>query len=1025
MLQFVHELRAPIATIQNCLDVILQGYGAGDTVRHQEMLRLARDRAEALLAMVSDLLHLGGVRRAELELERKVSLVQLDEVLWRVLPEMRIKAMLRGVDLSVGVAQSLSPVAAADGHMEQLLVNLIDNAIKYTDPEGAVTVSLREEGESVVGEIQDTGIGIAPQDMSHVFEEFYRARNAKSAELYGTGLGLPIAKRVVKLYGGELHVESELGKGSTFSFTLPKQTQALAAAMASSDEQAAIACRRSLVTGDEGNGMSEEAAYVTDCVVIGGGVAGIQAAVDLADMGVGVHLVEKGPSIGGRMAQLDKIFPVSCHGGCRHCSISLVSGEFAECAQHPNITLHDYSEVREVAGSAGDFTVQVLKHARLVDPDRCSNCGECADVCPVTVRDEFNEGLSDRKAIYLPHAQAIPNAYVVSKRGTAPCTAACPGGISADGFTSLVAQGRYEEALEVIRRHNPFPSTVGRVCDRPCQRECYRGKLDEPVALSALEQFLGDRTYAQQASRAAEDEGSSSGVVTSEDSKGVAIVGAGPAGLSAAYFLARMGYRVTVFEASSEPGGMMLRIPSRRLPREVLKQEIDEILALGVDLRLENSVTDVAQLFEEGYDAILLATGGETAALPFQPDNGLALSEGGNIVVDPETLETSRRGVFAGGHVALGPAFLIRTIADGRRAAESIDLYLCGVPLLSAIDRRAQAVVDLTDGEVSGLLQSTGVNRGHSEFSSVAGEAHPAIQLHHEAQRVSEEQVRSEALRCLNCGICSDCGLCVHVCDPDCIDLQMTAETVELKASAIIVATGFDPFSPTELGQYGYGRFRNVITSLEYERLVGASGPTGGHLLRPSDGGLVKRLGFIQCVGSRDINCGPYCSSICCMFATQEAIVANERDPEVRSTIFYMDLRAAGKGFQACVDQARGENKVTYRRARVAEITQNGNSYPTIWYEDAQSGEVGSETVDLAVLSIGLRPRGDVNALADVLSIDVDDCGFIQTDPFSLVDTSREGIFACGFCRGPADISESVSQASAAAARVAESVFGG
>lgn len=223
MLQFVHELRSPAATILNCLNVILQGYGADDTVQHQEMLHLARDRAEALLSMVNDLLHLGAVRRAELEVERETRLVHLDDVLWRVLPEMRIKAMLRGIDLSVEVAEPLPPVVAADGHMEQLLVNLIDNALKYTDPEGAVTVSLREEGESLIGEVQDTGIGIAPEDLPRVFEEFYRARNAKEVELYGTGLGLPIVKRVVELYGGQLRVESELGKGSTFSFLLPKQ----------------------------------------------------------------------------------------------------------------------------------------------------------------------------------------------------------------------------------------------------------------------------------------------------------------------------------------------------------------------------------------------------------------------------------------------------------------------------------------------------------------------------------------------------------------------------------------------------------------------------------------------------------------------------------------------------------------------------------------------------------------------------------------------------------------------------------
>ena len=220
MLQVVHELRAPIASIQNTLDVLLQGYTTNAIPVQDEMLRLARDRARAMLALVNDFLSLGGIRQAEVE--KEVQPVQLVDVLWRVVPEMRIKATLRGVDLRLDVPDTLPLIGATDEHMARLLSNLIDNAIKYTDPGRRVTIFLKEEGHCVVGEVEDTGIGIAPEDMSRIFEEFYRAKNAREVEPYGTGLGLPVVKRVVKLYGGQLHAESELGKGSKFTFAFPK-----------------------------------------------------------------------------------------------------------------------------------------------------------------------------------------------------------------------------------------------------------------------------------------------------------------------------------------------------------------------------------------------------------------------------------------------------------------------------------------------------------------------------------------------------------------------------------------------------------------------------------------------------------------------------------------------------------------------------------------------------------------------------------------------------------------------------------
>jgi len=220
MLQLTHELRSPLAAIQNSLDMVLQGYAANDPQLQDEMLNLARDRAVGMMARVNDFMRLGAVQHAEIE--RKLQPVQLLDVVWRLAPEMRVKAKWRAVEFHVDVPESLPSVAGTYEDMEHLASNLINNAIKYTKPGGTVTVSLREEDDSVIGVVEDTGVGIAPEDLPRIFDEFYRSEQAKDMDAHGTGLGLSIAKRVVDLYGGQIDVESRLGKGSKFSFVFPK-----------------------------------------------------------------------------------------------------------------------------------------------------------------------------------------------------------------------------------------------------------------------------------------------------------------------------------------------------------------------------------------------------------------------------------------------------------------------------------------------------------------------------------------------------------------------------------------------------------------------------------------------------------------------------------------------------------------------------------------------------------------------------------------------------------------------------------
>ena len=268
------------------------------------------------------------------------------------------------------------------------------------------------------------------------------------------------------------------------------------------------------------------------------------------------------------------------------------------------------------------------------------------------------------------------------------------------------------------------------------------------------------------------------------------------------------------------------------------------------------------------------------------------------------------------------------------------------------------------------------------------------------------------------------CGVCKKKCPKDAIDFEQQDRVVELDVGSIVVCTGFKPFDPTPLTQYGYGKYRNVVTAMEYERLISASGPTHGHLERPSDSRLAKTVGYMQCIGSRSFNKNEsrFCSSVCCMHATKEAMLAVEHDKGVKPYIFFTDFRAVGKGFQKYLIRGEKDYGITYVRSRIAEIEEDKDQNPVVWYEDTKTQRVEKMTLDLVVLSTSLVPYPETHELADLLGIEVDEYNFIKTDPYFPVKTSREGIFACGYCQGPLDIPESVAQASCAAACAAEIV---
>ncbi len=890
-------------------------------------------------------------------------------------------------------------------------------------------------------------------------------------------------------------------------------------------------------------------------LVLGGGVAGLQAAIDIANLGFSVHLIERAPSIGGRMAQLDKTFPTN------DCSMCILAPRMIECANHPNVTIHSCSELESLEGKPGRFRAVIRKKSRYVDEDICTGCGECSETCPVELPNEFEMGLTTRKAIYKPFPQAVPNVFAITKAGHAPCVDSCPAGINAQGYVQLVRLGKFNEALALVHDKTPFAGTFGRICHRPCETACARSDAEAPLAISALK-------------RAAADLGAHTPAVEPDEKararrsrRQVAVVGAGPGGLTAAYNLALKGYPVTVFEKLPVTGGMLrVGVPKYRLPWEVLDRDIDLVRDLGVKIKTSSPVkgpSGIRDLFRKGYKAVFLSTGahsslklgvpgeslrGVTGAVEFLqrfslgrkvsvgksavvigggnaaidsartllrlgsrkvmilyrrtraempalsweidaaleegvelsslaapvkingrsgrvvsieairmtlgekdssgrprpvpiegsnytidcdmvvpaisqrpeldfagPGSRLEISRWGTIVADPDTGATTLKGVFAGGDAVTGPATAIEAVAAANRAAEAIHRFLEGLPADPSGSREpiarpsAEDIAALERVERTAIPELPVENRRRS-FEEVD-------------RGFDKEAAIREAQRCLNCAPCCECRECEHTCQAGAIDHEMKDELVCIDAGACVIATGFDMMDPSVVQEYGADRIANVITGMEFERLLSASGPTGGVVRRPSDGRPPRCIAFIQCVGSRDLRNHAYCSAVCCMHATKEAILAREHDPGVRSTIFYMDLRAIGKSFQDYVARARDEFAVTYVRARPALLREaDGTSDVTVVFEDTETRVLREEPFDLVVLCQAMVPSGGSSRLAESLKIEMDENGFILIpDPLGApVDTTVPGLLAIGYSTGPKDIPDSVVEASAAAARVAE-----
>ncbi|MCL2337659.1 MAG: FAD-dependent oxidoreductase, partial [Firmicutes bacterium] len=893
-------------------------------------------------------------------------------------------------------------------------------------------------------------------------------------------------------------------------------------------------------------------------LVVGAGISGIQASLDLAESGYYVYLVEQSPAIGGTMPRLDKTFPTN------DCSMCILSPKLVECGRHLNVEKHMLTDIIDVQGEPGNFKVKLRKKARFIDLDKCTGCGDCKEVCPVEIPSQFDADLGKRKAIYKMYAQAMPAAYSVEKTGVSPCKAACPAGVNAQGYVQLIKEGKFVESWQLIYKDNPLPAICGRVCTHPCETACHRKSVDNPVGIRELKRVAAEVAYRDLEALPLPEMAPANGVKE-------AVIGSGPAGLSAAYQLAKGGYAVTIFEALPVAGGMLrVGIPEYRLPKSIVALEIGLLERMGVEVKTNSPLgpgLTVDDLMKQGYKAVFLGIGahkgvslnvpgedlagvipgvdflrrvnlgekvtlgkrvtvigggntamdaartalrcgaeevtivyrrseaeitaaeeeiheakeeniifqmmtspvamhgeaGQVAKLECiknelgEPDesgrrrpvpvagseftidvdnvivaigqavdgsclNGaVELSKRNTIVADGTSMATGTAGVFAAGDAVTGPATVVDAIGAGKKAAAAIDKYCQGEAATISFNwADREAAVDFpkhAPALMVDLPRYTGNFVAPEQRVTDFGEV---------ALGISEEAARREAERCLNCAVCSECGECVKACLRQAIDHNMQEEELEVEVGAIILSSGAEICDPTDLFYYNYGKNPNVVTSIEFERILSASGPYAGHLVRPHDHKEPRKVAWIQCVGSRNRKIEHnYCSSVCCMYAIKEAVIAKEHSAEpLDTTIFMMDMRSYGKDFEKYYERAKNEQGVKFVRSRIFEVmeTQDENKNPIIRYAN-EDGSISTEEFDMVVLAVGFQAAPKAMELGKMMNVGLNRYGFAQLGPMPGVNTTRPGVFVAGTFSGPKDIPETVMQASAAAS-AAESLLG-
>ncbi len=894
-------------------------------------------------------------------------------------------------------------------------------------------------------------------------------------------------------------------------------------------------------------------------LVVGGGAAGMQASLDIAAGGYQVYLVEKTSSVGGHVIQLDKTFPTI------DCSACMNTPRMSDTGSTPNIKLFTCSEVEEVSGYSGNFQVKIRKKAKFIDENKCTGCRICFATCPVVMKNEFDLGMVERKAVYISFPQAVPNKAVIDKREDRPCKASCmqtcPINMNVPGYLKLIATGRFKEAYDLIRLSNPLPSTCGRVCFAPCEDACDRGKVDNPLAIRDLKRFADDQ-FNLNDFIAPEIE---------KTGKKIAIIGSGPAGLAAAHDLAMLGHETTVFESLPRAGGMLaVGIPEYRLPEKVLDRDIEIIKRLGVEIR--TGVTfgkDITLngLKDEGYSAFFFATGlhksrslgvegedtegvlkgvdflrdaalgnpislgkkvvvvgggnvaidvvltalrlgaqdlslaclesfnempaskdevhmaieegvkinnslgpnkflvkggkltgiefkkctsvfndkgqfaptyddkdltafdadtvivaiGQAADTGFAKDMGLETLRNGGIPVSPVSGMTNIEGVFAGGDVVTGPGKAIDAIAHGKKAAVYINRYLKGESLDWAPE--VKETEELTQEQIAELkIKYPRTERAKMPELAVEERVKGFKEV---AQGFSVPVAQAEAGRCLAGQIegCIECGECERRCGVNAVNYRMEDEIVEVNVGNIIVTTGYDLFDPTPLKHFGYGKYENVMTSMEFERLNNATGPTLGEIVM-KNGKKPESVALIHCVGSRDVNYHEYCSRVCCMVGLKLAhLIKIKTGADVYQC--YIDMRCAGEGYEELYEKVCTVDGVKFIRGKATRVTDKAlpeeeEEKLFVTVEDTLISKMLRIPVDMVVLLTAMEARSDAEDVARVFLLSRRADGFFMEKHLKLdpVATMTDGVYIAGCCAGPKDLCDTVTQAKAAAAEV-------
>lgn len=889
-----------------------------------------------------------------------------------------------------------------------------------------------------------------------------------------------------------------------------------------------------------------------DVLVIGSGIGGMESSIKLADMGYQVLLVEKEASVGGRMILLSKVFPTL---DCASC----ISGpKMSSTINHPNITTMAFSEVQGISRNAdGAFQASIRQKSKFVDWAACTGCDACQKACTVAVPDQFNADLAARRAAYIAFPQAVPKKAVLQREGTAPCVGACPAGIKAHGYVSLVRSGKYEEAFQLVLDATPLVGTLGRACYAPCESDCTRAKLEGPVPIRLIKRFAADKHYQAERSEGPAIE------VAEPNGHRIAIVGSGPAGLTAAWQLARKGYQVTILEKRSQPGGYLRHaIPAYRLPHDVVDADIANLTSLGVEIRCNATVADPQALKDDGYDAVIMATGTQVATrmevpgedakgsvngLDFLADvaNGAApdltgkrvvvvgggnvamdaarvslrlgaaearvayrrtrdempahhveskdaeaegavfellvaptevvTTEGrvtgvklqrmrlgepdasgrrspepipgseyelacdlvistigmspdatpfaaladkrGRISVDPKTLQTSVPFLFAAGDVTAGATDITRAIGSGRRAAHMVDRWITGQPLdgFTALDDRLETIS--TDTVLS---RQSAFGHRHPVSGDVSLVRNPRDFSEIEAP-LSEDQARSGAGSCLDCGVCSECQECVKACPAFAIRMDARDELRDVTVGAVVVATGHKLFAADLKPEYGFGKYANVITGMQMDRLLAPTRPFNT-VLRPGDGKVPDRIGYISCTGSRDKTVGnPLCSKFCCMYSIKQNQLIMGALPLADVSMHYMDMRASGKRYEEFYTQAK-DMGAQYIKGRVSKITEEENGDLLVRYEDIENGGgIVEASYDLVVLAVGIQPNRDVERLFGEAPLGLDEYFYVAEPSAELSpgQTTVPGVFVAGTASGAKDIVDTILHSGAAVAQVA------